>query len=359
MIGRRSHDDASSFEAALHGATPRDEDIADLVRLAEDICEAAVAEPDPEFRSTLRTRLMTEARMVLVPAPTTSRRPPPRAAAPPRRLRGRSLVAATIAAAGVVGIVASSASAVPGELLYPVKRTVESVELQLHRGDASRGSFQLERATERLAEARTLSTDGASTDLIADTLDDFSSAAADGSSKLFTEFDATGQDAAIRTINDFATESSADLTELSSRLPEGAAASFDAARDTVTDLVTEASSLCDSCVPADVGALVNAVGDLAGRTPVPQPTESTKAPPDAGSAQQPTNDPAAPAAGSTPAPKPTTATPKAPVPAVPSRTPSLTDLTDPLVGGLLGDDTQPGLVPGLLNGLLGQTPPTR
>ena len=357
MIGRRSHD-ANSFEAALHGATPRDEDIADLVRLAEDICAAAVAEPDPDFRGALRTRLMTEAATVLVPAPATPRRPTPRATTTPHRRRGRSLVASMIAAAGVVGIVASSASAVPGELLYPVKRTVESVELQLHRGDASRGSFQLARATERLAEAKSLSTDDASADLIADTLDDFSSAAADGSTKLFTEFDATGQEKTIRTVNDFATESSADLTALSSQLPEGVTASFDAARDTVTDLVAEASSLCASCVPADVGALVNAVDDLAGKTPVTKPTQSTKAPPDAGNAQQPTSDPTAPAAGSTQAPKPAATSPTVPVPSLPTRTPSLTDLTDPLVGGLLGDDTQPGLVPGLLNGLLGQTPPS-
>ncbi|MFI5426788.1 hypothetical protein [Aeromicrobium sp. UC242_57] len=42
-----------------------------------------------------------------------------------------------------------------------------------------------------------------------------------------------------------------------------------------------------------------------------------------------------------------------PAPAATTKAPSLTDITDPLLGGLLGDDEQEGLVPGLLNGLLG------
>ena len=33
--------------------------------------------------------------------------------------------------------------------------------------------------------------------------------------------------------------------------------------------------------------------------------------------------------------------------------PKLTDVTDPIVGSLLGDDEQPGLVGGLVDGLLG------
>jgi hypothetical protein len=42
-----------------------------------------------------------------------------------------------------------------------------------------------------------------------------------------------------------------------------------------------------------------------------------------------------------------------PTPAPTTKTPSLRDVTDPIVGGLLGNEEQEGLVPGLLNGLLG------
>ena len=58
MIGRRA-DDAQSFEEAWSGREPRDEQIAQLVQFAESLCEAAVAEPTPEFRLSLRTTLMT------------------------------------------------------------------------------------------------------------------------------------------------------------------------------------------------------------------------------------------------------------------------------------------------------------
>ncbi|MCW2838909.1 MAG: hypothetical protein JWR55_392, partial [Aeromicrobium sp.] len=277
MIGRRSHDDA--FEDALRGATPQDEQIADLVRLAEHICQSAVAEPSPTFRDSLRAQLMTEAATVLVPAPPVKRRASPARAAPyrPARRRIASLTAAAIASAGVVGLVASSASAVPGELLYPVKRTVESVELQLHRDDASRGEFQLERASERLAEAKRLTADGESSALIADTLDDFATTAADGSGRLFTEFDSTGKTGAIVTVNQFAGESSLDLAALSAQLPKSVSASFDAAKDTVTDLAARASSLCGSCTPADVDALVRSVADVAASTPAKKSDDPTGA----------------------------------------------------------------------------------
>ncbi|MET1038121.1 MAG: DUF5667 domain-containing protein [Aeromicrobium sp.] len=366
MIGRRSHDDAQSFEAALRGGAPRDANVAELVRLAEDICAAAVVEPSPAFRDSLRTQLMAEAATVLVPVAPAAHRVVPAAKKPVRR-RLAALTAAAVAAAGVVGLVASSASAVPGEMLYPVKRSVESVEMQLHRSDASRGAFQLTRASERLAEARQLSADGESSTLIADTLDDFSDSAADGSTKLFAEFDDSGEEKAIRTVNDFAAASSLDLTALSSQLPDDVTASFEAAKNAVTDLASEASSLCGGCTPADVGALVTAVtgpardtatptNDVPPSTPSQRPStpRATAASPAPAPAPTPAKPTSTPRPASTPAP--TTPT-LAPTPPPATKTPSLTDVTDPLVGGLLGDEEQTGLVPGLLNELLG-TPPT-
>lgn len=358
MIGRRSHDDAQSFNDALDGARPVDEQTAELVRLAEGLCEAAAAEPSQVFRESLRAQLMTEAATVLVPmAPTPART---KAASPVRAPRGRrrlaSLTAAGIASVGVVGLVASSASAVPGEMLYPVKRTVESVELQIHRDDASRGKFQLDRASERLAEARQLNADSGSADLIAETLDDFSAAASDGSTRLFTEFDSTGKKQSITQVNDFAAAASVGLSELSSQLPDGAADSLDAAKTAVTDLAAEASTLCAACTPADVRALASAVQDLAAKKPSAK-GQTPASPPVAAPSGRPSPTKAAPSTGSsTPTSRPpaaATAPAPVPVPTPPVKTPSLTDITDPLLGGLLGDEEQPGLVPGLLDGLLG------
>jgi hypothetical protein len=360
MIGRRSNDDAQSFEDALNGATPRDEHVADLVRFAEGLCEAAAIEPSVAFRDSLRVQLMAEAATTLVAMPAEPRHEAP-APARARSMRRRiaTATAALVAAGGGVGMIASSASAVPGDMLYPVKRTVESVELQLHRSDASRGSFQLDRAAERLAEARKLNVDGRSTHLITDTLDDFSSAAEDGSTRLFNEFAATGKETSIRKVNAFVSASSIDLSELSTRLPEGAEESFEAAKAAITDAASEASTLCKSCERADILPLIKTVKELTskpdGVTPAPgrrdTPAGSTPtAPSQPGSSMAP-----APVTSSSPAaPKPATSpAPVAPAPTPTPKAPSLTDITDPLLGGLLGNDEQVGLVPGLLGGLLG------
>ena len=65
MIGRRSHDEAQSFEDALtSGRPPRDEHIADLVRFAEDLCQAASVEPTAMFRDSLRSQLMAAPEIV-------------------------------------------------------------------------------------------------------------------------------------------------------------------------------------------------------------------------------------------------------------------------------------------------------
>ncbi|KAA1397174.1 DUF5667 domain-containing protein [Aeromicrobium ginsengisoli] len=349
MIGRRFHDDAQSFEEAWSGRAPGDEHIAELVRFAETLCESAVAEPTPMFRESLRTQLMTEAQTVLVPMPATPSPTRTREASPVRR-RVAGLTAAMVASAGVVGIVASSASAVPGEMLYPVKRSVESVELALHRDDASRGSFQLRQAAERLAEARKLSGKGASESLIAQTLEDFSSQAESGSTALFSAYTGNGEKKSIRTVNDFAVEATADLSALSSQLPPGADDSFEAATATITELATQASSLCSACTTGDLQQLVASVKDLS-VTPSSAGSESS----DDKSGKPSDSDPKTPAkpAASTSTDKPIVSLPL-PTTAPTTKAPSLTDLTDPVIGAVLGDENQEGLIPGLLNGLLGK-----
>ncbi|KQV74304.1 hypothetical protein ASC61_04425 [Aeromicrobium sp. Root344] len=351
MIGRRSHDDAQSFEEAWSGRTPRDEHIADLVRFAETLCEAAVAEPTPMFRESLRTQLMSEAETVLVAMPAKPSTSPTRTPeASPVRRRVAGLTAALVASAGVVGIVASSASAVPGEMLYPVKRSVESVELALHRDDASRGSFQLRQAAERLAEARELSGEGASESLIAQTLQDFSSQAEAGSTALFSDYTGNGEKKSIRTVNDFAVAATADLSALSSQLPPGADDPFEAATATITELATQASSLCSACTTGDLQQLVASVKDLS-----VNPTSSSGESSDGKSGKPSSSDaktPAAPASSQS-ADKPIVALPL-PTTAPTTKAPSLTDLTDPVIGAVLGDENQEGLIPGLLNGLLGK-----
>jgi hypothetical protein len=353
MIGRRTHDDAQAFDQAWSGGAPRDAHVADLVRIAEELYQsAAEVQPAADFRDALRTRLMADAATVLTPLPPETRRTPA-AAAPARHGRRRlaTATAALVASAGAAGIVASSASALPGEMLYPVKRSAETVELQLHRSDASRGSFQLSQAAERLAEARRLSADAGAVDLIAETLEDFSSTAAEGSTSLFAAYADSGQDTTIRQVNHFAVASSLDLSQLGAQLPADAADAFTAATTVLTDLAAEASTLCASCEAADVRALADSVAEQAERagTPAGRSADSatkTASPPPAiptpvsGGSRARTPAPlvTGPRPPATPAPLVTGPRPPAtPAPPVATtKAPSLTDLTDPLLGGLLG-----------------------
>lgn len=355
MIGRRSHDDAQSFEEAWNGRAPRDGHIADLVRFAEDLCESAAVEPRASFRDSLREQLMAEAATVLevlpaaTPVPATS-------GARQRDVRRRAAVitAALVASAGTVGLVGSSASAVPGEMLYPVKRGMENVQLALHRDDASRGEFQLARASERLAEAKTLAVGDASAQhQVSDLLTDFATTATDAWASMDDAFASDPSTGTMQTVSDFAQSAALELTSLKTSLPEDATPSFSDATDVVLAMTAGAGKLCPTCTQVDLGNLVNAV--TAAAAPAPDVTKE----PTATASVKPSK---APAITRTPVAAtptfPSAAVPSvAPVaPTLPVKTPVLSTVTEPLLGGLLGSDEQVGLIPGLLGGLLGTTP---
>jgi hypothetical protein len=237
-------------------------------------------------------------------------------------------------------------------MLYPIKRSVESVELALHRDEASRGSFQLRQASERLAEARELSTKGGSENLIAETLDDFTTQAESGSSALFSDYTGNGEQKSIRVVNDFAVEATADLSALSSQLPPGADDSFDAATATISDLATQASSLCVTCTTGDLQQLVSSVEGLA-VTPKSNTDSGAKDDKKSSSSSDDDSKPAAKPSAAAPTQNPVVVLPP-PAPAPTTKAPSLSDITDPVLGAVLGDENQEGLIPGLLNGLLGK-----
>ncbi len=334
--------EADAFEAALRGA-PADPAVTEMVRHAEALCaRAATVAPADDFRQALRERLMAEAPELLV----AQARP---AVAPTRTLgvrrRVARLSAAAIVAVGGIGIVASSAQAVPGDMLYGVKRSVESVELALHRSDVSRGQFQLEQARERLAEAEHLADEG-ELDRAASALADFRTQAGAGTADLFTHYEADGETATVESVNDFAADSASTLTELAPQFPGSSADPVELAMDAVRDIATQASSLCLECSPVTLPEL------QASASPTPESDASTT--PQAGPSQAITTAPSGSATRSPstkPSPSPSLAAPVTPAPSSTPSTPAQIPVVTPLVETLLGDD---GLVPSLLGGLLGR-----
>jgi predicted transcriptional regulator len=66
------------------------------------------------------------------------------------------LLAAALALGTMVETAAASSNALPGELLYPVKRAIEAVDLAIHRSPASRAELHLKFARRRLQELNEL-----------------------------------------------------------------------------------------------------------------------------------------------------------------------------------------------------------
>jgi hypothetical protein len=358
-MNRRQHEAAQAFDEAweARARNPRtsfDDEVAQLVACAEQLCEAAVVEPSAEFRSSLRVQLMAEARTTFAPPSRRhARTHRPSLLTPSFGLRRRlaGATAALVTAGGFVGLVGASAEALPGEMLYPVKRGVENVELAFHKDDVSRGQYRLSQASERLAEARRLTDDSSpqSQEHIAGTLSAFADQAKDGSGALFRAYGHSGSTESITAVNDFSASAATDLALLSSKVPSDADEAFQAAALTVSELVTKASSLCAACGSADVGKLVDAVTSLGGSTPSSGPsTASTSA-----NADDARTDDSAEKSKTPDVPKITIPALQPPSSSAPSSNPpKVKDLTDPVVGGLLGDEEQEGVVPDLLDNLL-------
>ena len=362
-MNRRQRDVALAFDKAWESRarTPRTHwthEVSELVACAEQLCEAAVAEPSPEFRTALRTQLMTEAATILAPAGTrTARphRPPVRTPSFGFRRRLAGATAALVTAGGFVGLVGASAEALPGEMLYPIKRGVENVELAFHKDDPARGEYRLAQASERLAEARRLTEDGSpqSSEHVAGALDDFAAQANDGAGALFRAYGQNGSQQSITEVNDFSAAAAANLAQLSGKVPADADPSFQVAANTVSELVTKASRLCTSCGTADVAGLVGAVSSLGGASQGdPGQFTDPAGEADTGSTDLPVEESVVPDTPSITIPNLPALQSPSPSTTTTEDSPKVKQLTDPLVGALLGDEEQEGVVPNLLNGLL-------
>lgn len=244
--------DARAFDDALSGRAPRERDIDALVATVERICAlAADLAPTAVFLSSLRARLVIDAATVLGPGTSfvavPQRHPRPHLAAPTAR-HLTWVLAALILTLGLAGITGTSASALPGDTLYPVKRGIEDVQLSLKPGAPARGTFLLELASRRLAETRDLADrTTAPSELTADTLDEYRQRADEGSRWLVRSFQAGGSTPDIVALNRFAAGASTGLGQLNGRLDGRAASSLDEARDQLAALVGVAARLCPDC----------------------------------------------------------------------------------------------------------------
>lgn len=233
---------ATAFARALQASgTVSDPACARLVHVAAGLtsCPGQDSSPALEFRAELRERILAAALSATEQAhdaPRSARRQQP--AHRPRRASGRwrrrliaSATGAVMISAAAAGIAVASENALPGEWLYPVKRTVERAELAIPGSSAQRGQRYLDQANTRLWEVQqTLSRAGAkpmnphTVGELGATLDSMRTSVQQGGTLITSGFVPAHGDAALRRLSGFINTRRAPVAALENQLPEPLAA---------------------------------------------------------------------------------------------------------------------------------------
>jgi Domain of unknown function (DUF5667) len=162
-------DEAAGRGRRHHRRTGHDPELAELVSLTAKVAKLpTLTEPDAEFRSGLRAMLLAKieregigatadaraAELANRAAMTGKTQVVRQVAAGHGRTRAAVLVGVTAGALALSGVSVASTDSLPGDALYPVKRSSERAQLALASSDLSRGQLHLEFANSRLREAK-------------------------------------------------------------------------------------------------------------------------------------------------------------------------------------------------------------
>lgn len=258
---RRAEDFARAVD---EGVPPRHRSLGEPVRLVKLLRSSELVELDPGFVSELRTQLIAAAHEELRSLVATGGPVGRKVTTTAPRKRLAAAASALVVVGGTVGVAAASQQAVPGDMLYPVKRTIEGGELFLAQSDSARGHELLEQAATRLQEVEVLVARGPQDpdqpEEIAAALDDFSAQAVDGGQLLLAVYQSEGDQAALYDVRVFAADSASSLTESAPFLPESAEDSLLEAVRAVQMLDSTAASVCPDCTsalpPVELGSVL-------------------------------------------------------------------------------------------------------
>jgi hypothetical protein len=214
--------------AGRHHRRPVDADpeLLALVRFAHDLGR----EPHPpvreRFRDDLHTRLLVEfarltaQREAAIADPAAEKtqvvrvvRPRPglaaRAFKPGMRARLAAVIGVATGAVALSGVSLASGDAMPGDLLYSVKRSGEQAQLVIAGSDANRGQLHLDFARTRLVEARRVAAGE-----VGDVLAEMDRETTEGVRLLFSASFQSDDGAPIDSVTAFVAQQRDDLLEL-------------------------------------------------------------------------------------------------------------------------------------------------
>ena len=277
MMQSTARREAGEFARVIDGPTSTDvaARFEELTRTVTLLREHPQPLPRAEFVRDLRERLMAAAETDLVPAAPAA---PQTVAAHRARRRLATVAAATVFVGGTAGMAAAAQGTLPGDSLYPVKRGLENIQLQLNTSDAARGRDLLGQASTRLHEAQELlakpRTSGRD-DLVDDALADAANNANAGADLLFTSYQRSHSEGDIADVRAFASNQVGTLKELASDGVEGGGP-LGQIGDALAAIDQQARVLCSACsdlpavtLPSNVISLSSAKTSLLNLVTVP------------------------------------------------------------------------------------------
>ncbi|TIC89246.1 hypothetical protein E8D34_01795 [Nocardioides sp. GY 10113] len=251
MMGPAKTRRAEEFDALASGRAPRTGDprYDDLLEVVASLRSVPDVTARPAFVADLRTQLIAAAERqdVRVVDDATALRltPTQRRGARERRLAAVVGGFAVVAATGSMAMAAQSA--LPGEVLYPVKRAMENAQTNLASSDSAKAESLLKHADIRLSEVEALAAkQDADADAISATLDDFKQQTNQAATLALDEYDA-GEDAGLSDLREFNKDSIERLSELNQRVPDDSRAALSGAAENLSQLEQEAAGQCPEC----------------------------------------------------------------------------------------------------------------
>jgi len=222
---------------------------AELLELVGGLRSVPPVSAREDFVSELRSQLVVEAARMARPVVDDEMR---LRLTPRRRQGARERRAATVlggfaivAATGSMAM--ASQSALPGDVLYPVKRAIENAQTNLQSDDAAKAQTLIAHAERRLQEAEQLTAEGADAATVAATLQDFTDQSNQATELALDDYAATGDQEAIGELRSFADDSMDDLDELGDVVPADARPALITAAQSVLQLDSAAFQICPTC----------------------------------------------------------------------------------------------------------------
>ena len=322
-------------------------ELAVLLRLSRS---AEATAPEPDARERMRAKVLADLPGILTEharstRPTTLSKTGQPIARTGTGTKGRIAIAVGAAFCLVIALCGMtmllSNSALPGDPLYGVRRTVESAAMSLTFGDESKGLKHLGYAADRISDIETLAArypdtaDSPSGDYLT-AFADFSSDASAGSADL-TGYAASNGPDVLNQLHDWALRQSARITAVDPELPTEAKAAASTSQTLLTRIETRATALLarTTCYTVTTGTSDD-LGVLPATGPCDHaPGVETATPPIAPDLTHGQTPPTGVASQPSTTPTPTTTVPLAPPPthstATPTAPPPVTLPTQPSV----------------------------